>query len=264
MSCIIKTALEIKNMRKSGKIAAEVLEMISKYIKPNINTEDINTICHDYIVRKKQAIPACLGYHGFPKSICISINDVVCHGIPNTKQILKEGDIVNIDIAVIKNKYYGDASKMFFVGKVNLLSKNLCQVAQNSLYLSLKSIKPGIPLYKIGKIIEKYVNKHNFSVVEEYCGHGIGRNFHEEPHILHYYNKNNNILLEKGMIFTVEPMINAGKRHVRCMSDGWTVKTQDNSLSAQYEHTILVTEYGCDILTWQKGEIISPKLINKT
>ncbi|AEO08034.1 type I methionyl aminopeptidase [Buchnera aphidicola] len=263
MSCIIKTELEIKKMRISGQLAAEVLEMIEKYVQPDMNTEDLNIICHDYIVNKKKAIPACLGYHGFPKSICVSINDVVCHGIPNKQQIFKEGDIVNIDIAVIKNQYYGDVSKMFFVGQVNTLSKRLCQVAQESLYLSLKLIRPGIPLYKIGKIIEKYVNKNNFSVVQEYCGHGIGRNFHEEPHVLHYYNKENSIILEKGMIFTIEPMINSGARQVRCMPDGWTIKTKDHSLSAQYEHTVLVTDYGCDILTWQKDEKISPKLINK-
>ncbi|QCI23778.1 type I methionyl aminopeptidase [Buchnera aphidicola (Macrosiphoniella sanborni)] len=263
MNRIIKTESEIKKMRMSGKLAAEVLEMIEKYIQPKINTEDINTICHDYIVNKKKAIPACLGYHGFPKSICISINDVVCHGIPNKKQIFQEGDIVNIDIAIIKNQYYGDTSKMFFIGTPSVLSKRLCQVAQDSLYLSLKSIKPGMPLYKIGEIIENYVKKNNFSVVKEYCGHGIGRNFHEEPHILHYANKENNITLKKGMIFTVEPMINAGNPQVTCMKDGWTIKTKDHSLSAQYEHTILVTEYGCDILTWQKNETISPKLINK-
>lgn len=262
MSYIIKTESEIKKMRVSGKIAAEVLEMIAQYIKPKMNTEDINNICHDYIVNKKKAIPACLGYQGFPKSICISINDVVCHGIPDKKQIFKAGDIVNIDIAVIKNQYYGDTSKMFFVGKPNLLSKRLCQVAQESLYLSLKSVKPGIPLYTIGKIIENYVKQNGFSVVREYCGHGIGRNFHEDPHVLHYFNKENNIILKKGMIFTIEPMINAGNSEVQCMHDGWTIKTKDCSLSAQYEHTVLVTEYGCDILTWQKNEIITPQLIN--
>jgi methionyl aminopeptidase len=262
MSFIIKTESEIKKMRQSGKLTAEVLEMIEKYLKPNISTEEINQICHDYIVYEKKAISACLGYHGFPKSICISVNDVVCHGIPNKKQILKEGDIVNIDISIIKNNYHGDASKMFCIGKTSILSKRLCEVAQESLYRSLKLIKPGIKLYKIGEIIQNYVESNNFSVVKEYCGHGIGRNFHEEPHVLHYKNKENNIILKKGMIFTVEPMINAGNAQVKCMKDGWTIKTKDRSLSAQYEHTILVTEYGCDILTWQKNETISEKLIN--
>ncbi|AHG60146.1 type I methionyl aminopeptidase [Buchnera aphidicola] len=263
MSCIIKTESEIKKMRISGKLAAEVLEMVEKHLKPNISTEDINQICHDYIFYEKKALSACLGYHGFPKSICTSINDVVCHGIPSKKQILKEGDIINIDITIIKNNYHGDTSKMFLIGKTSILSKRLCQVAQESLYRSLKIIQPGIPLYKIGEVIQNYVEKNNFSIVKEYCGHGIGRNFHEEPHVLHYKNKENNVILEKGMIFTIEPMINSGHSQVKCMKDGWTVKTKDRSLSAQYEHTILVTEYGCDILTWQKNERISPTLFNK-
>ncbi|QCI19800.1 MAG: type I methionyl aminopeptidase [Buchnera aphidicola (Brevicoryne brassicae)] len=264
MSYIIKTKSEIKKMRTSGKLAAEVLEMIKKYLRPNISTEDINQICHDYIIYEKKAIPACLGYHGFPKSICTSINDVVCHGIPNKKKILKEGDIINIDITIIKDNYHGDTSKMFLIGKTSILSKRLCKIAQESLYLSLKLIRPGIPLYKIGEIIQNYVEKNNFSVVKEYCGHGIGRNFHEEPHILHYKNKENNILLKKGMIFTIEPMINAGNPQVRCMKDdGWTVKTKDRSLSAQYEHTVLVTDYGCDVLTRRNNEKISQKLFNK-
>ncbi|MDE5285530.1 MAG: type I methionyl aminopeptidase, partial [Buchnera aphidicola] len=211
-------------------------------------------ICHEYITYQQKSIPACLGYHGFPKSICISINDVVCHGIPSERTILKEGDIVNIDITVIKNGYHGDTSKMFYVGEIGILAKRLCEVTQESLYKALKIIKPGIKIYKIGEIIQNYAENQNFSVVKEYCGHGIGRNFHELPHILHYKNKNNNMLLEKGMIFTVEPMINAGKASVRCMKDGWTIKTKDRSLSAQYEHTILVTKYGCDILTWRKDE----------
>ncbi|ADP66626.1 methionine aminopeptidase [Buchnera aphidicola str. TLW03 (Acyrthosiphon pisum)] len=262
MSCIIKTESEIKKMRISGKLAAEVLEMIKEHLQPKISTEDINQICHDYIIYKKKAISACLGYHGFPKSICISINDVVCHGIPSKNQVFKEGDIVNIDIAIIKDGYHGDTSKMFYIGKTSILSKRLCQVARESLYLSLKLVKPGIPLYKIGEIIQNYVESNNFSVVKEYCGHGIGRNFHEEPHVLHYKNKKNNIILKKGMIFTIEPMINSGNPEVKCMKDGWTVKTKDRSLSAQYEHTVLVTEYGCDILTWQKDEDISQKLVN--
>lgn len=263
MSFMIKTKSEIKKMRISGKLAAEVLEMIKKYLKPNISTEDINKICHDYIVYKKKATPACLGYHGFPKSICTSINDVVCHGIPNKNTILKEGDIINIDITVIKNDYHADTSKMFFIGESTPLTKRLCKIAKESLYRSLKLIQPGINLYKIGENIQNYVESNNFSVVKEYCGHGIGRHFHEKPHVLHYKHKANNIILKKGMIFTVEPMINASNAEVECMKDGWTVKTKDRSLSAQYEHTILVTEYGCDILTWRKSEKISSKLINK-
>ncbi|MDE5285513.1 MAG: type I methionyl aminopeptidase, partial [Buchnera aphidicola] len=203
-----------------------------------------------------------LGYHGFPKSICISINDVVCHGIPSECIVLKEGDIVNVDITVVKNGYHGDTSKMFCVGKVSILAKRLCQITQESLYRALRIIKPGIKIYKIGETIQNYVENENFSVVKEYCGHGIGRNFHELPHILHYKNENNNTILSEGMIFTVEPMINAGKSSVKCMKDNWTVKTKDRSLSAQYEHTILVTKNGCDILTWQKNENIEKTLIN--
>jgi len=259
---MIKTESEIKKMRKSGKLTAEVLEMIGKYLQPDINTEEINQICHDYIIYEKKATSACLGYHGFPKSICVSINDVVCHGIPNKKQILKEGDIVNIDISIVKNNYYTDASKMFFIGNTSILSKRLCKVARESLYKSLQFIKPGIKLYKIGEIIQNYVESNHFSVVKEYCGHGIGRTFHEKPHVLHYKNKENDIILKKGMIFTIEPMINAGKPEVKCMEDGWTIKTKDGSLSAQYEHTILVTDNGCDVLTWQKDEEIKEKIVN--
>ncbi|QCI24315.1 type I methionyl aminopeptidase [Buchnera aphidicola (Muscaphis stroyani)] len=263
MNSIIKTESEIEKMRISGKLAAEVLEMIEKHIQPNINTEQINDICHNYITNKQHAKSACLGYKGFPKSICISVNDVVCHGIPNKNQILKEGDIVNVDITIVKNGYHGDVSKMFHVGKTSILSQRLCKVAQESLYKSLFIIKPKIRLNKIGEIIQKNVEKNNFSIVREYCGHGIGLNFHEEPHVLHYKNQENNIILKKGMIFTIEPMINAGNSQVKCLNDGWTVKTKDHSLSAQYEHTVLVTKYGCDILTWQKNEKICKSLVNK-
>ena len=261
MNYMIKKESEIEKMRISGKLAAQVLEMIEEHVQPNVSTETLNNICHDFI-NEKNAIPACLGYHGFPKSVCISVNDVVCHGIPSKNKILKIGDIVNIDVTVIKNNYYADTSKMFFVGKPSALSKRLCKVAQESLYASLNIIQSGMPLFKIGEIIENYVENQGFSVVKEYCGHGIGASFHEEPHILHYKN-NNNMILKKGMTFTIEPMINAGNPDVKCMKDGWTVKTKDHSLSAQYEHTILVTNYGCDILTWQKEEKIAPSFINK-
>jgi len=257
---MVKTKSEIEKMRISGKIAAKVLEMIENYIKPNISTEEINDICHDFIVKKK-AIAACLGYHGFPKSLCISVNDVVCHGIPSKNQILKSGDIVNIDVTIIKNNYHADTSKMFLVGKTSILSQRLCKIAQESLYKSFNILKPGIPLGKIGETIQNHVENNNFSVVREYCGHGIGRSFHEEPYVLHYKNKSD-ILLKKGMIFTIEPMINAGKNEVQCMEDGWTVKTKDHSLSAQYEHTVLIIENGCDILTWQKNEKIPYRFIN--
>jgi methionyl aminopeptidase len=259
---LIKTNEEIKKMRIAGKLAAEVLDMIKNHVLPEITTEELNNICHKYITQKQKSIPACLGYNGFPKSICTSINDVVCHGIPNIKQKLKEGDIINIDVAIIYNGYYGDTSRMFILGTPSILSKRVCDVAQESLYLALNTVKPGIPLNKIGQSIEKYVNKQKFSIVREYCGHGIGKNFHEDPQILHYNSKDQSIILKPGMTFTIEPMINAGGNQVRCMKDGWTVKTKDRSLSAQYEHTILVTEDGCEILTLQKEENISRFLKN--
>lgn len=260
---MIKTNEEIKKIRTAGQLAAEVLDMIEDYIESDITTEQINQICHDYIIKKQKAIPACLRYNGYPKSICTSVNDVVCHGIPNTQKKLKKGDIINIDVAVIKNGYHGDTSRMFYVGTPSILSKRLCHVAQNSLYLALRLIKPGIPLRILGQSIEQYAQYENFSVVHEYCGHGIGKFFHEDPQVLHYNETSNqNIILQTGMVFTVEPMINAGNRHIRCMKDGWTVKTKDHSLSAQYEHTIVVTENGCEILTLQKKEHITPILIN--
>lgn len=259
----IKNNNEINKMRLTGKLVADVLEMIEEHIIPGITTEELNNICHHYIVKKQHAKPACLGYQGFPKSICISINDVVCHGIPNKYDILKNGDIVNIDVSIVKNEYYSDASKMFFVGEITELGKTLCHVAKKSLYLALSIIKPGIYLHQIGNKIQKYVEKYNFSVVKEYCGHGIGKKFHEPPQVLHHtYYKSNNIKLNSGMTFTVEPMINSGNSEVQCMHDGWTVKTKDNSLSAQYEHTILVNNRGCEILTFQKGEKISRILNN--
>ncbi|CAL4042780.1 type I methionyl aminopeptidase [Buchnera aphidicola] len=261
-SISVKSNAEIKKMRTAGKLVAEVLDMIENYILHDITTEELNEICHNYIIQKQKSIPACLGYNGYPKSICTSVNDVVCHGIPNIKQKLKEGDIINIDVAIIHNGYYSDTSKMFILGSPSILSKRLCHVAKESLYLALHLIKPNLPLYKIGQEIEKYVKKQNFSVVREYCGHGIGKNFHEDPQILHCDNQDQGIILKPGMTFTIEPMINAGSNQVRCMKDGWTVKTKDRSLSAQYEHTILVTKNGCEILTLQEKENISAVLYN--
>ncbi|WP_343153907.1 type I methionyl aminopeptidase [Buchnera aphidicola (Mindarus keteleerifoliae)] len=246
---IIKEKLEIKKIKKAGKIASNVLKMISEYIVPNITTGELDRICHDYIIHEEKAFPACLGYNGFPKSTCISINDVVCHGIPNDKQKLKNGDIVNIDVTIMKNSYHADTSKMFLVGKPTILGKRLCYVAKKSLDLAIKIIKPNISINEIGKVIQNYVEKKDFSIVQEYCGHGIGQKFHEDPQILHYYNENNKFLLKENMTFTIEPMINAGSHEIKLMRDGWTVKTKDRSLSAQYEHTILVTKKGSEILT---------------
>ncbi|WP_075431845.1 type I methionyl aminopeptidase [Buchnera aphidicola] len=262
MKISLKNQKEIKLMRIAGQITANVLEMITNYVQPQTSTNEINLLCHRYITEKRKSIPACLGYLNFPKSICISINDVVCHGIPDKNTFLMEGDIVNIDVAIIKDGYYSDASKMFFVGKVNQKKKKICEIAKKSLYIALKNIKPGIPISIIGKSIQNYVQKSRFSIVKEYCGHGIGKNFHELPQVLHYENSDHDTILKPGMTFTIEPMINEKSSDVYCCSDGWTVKTKDNGLSAQYEHTILVTDTGCEIFTLQKDENIPKIFIN--
>lgn len=263
MAISIKTKEEIKKMRNVCRLAAEVLEFIEPYVIPGISTAELDKICHDYITKEQNAIPACLNYHGFPKSICTSINDVICHGIPNNNDILKNTDIINIDVAVLKDGFYGDVSRMFIMKDVACLAKKLCDITKQVLYKVLRIIKPGIYLNKIGKSIQKFIEKNNFSVVREYCGHGIGKRFHEDPQVLHYDSYDNSIILKEGMIFTIEPMINSGERYVKKMDDGWTVKTKDKSLSAQYEHTILVNKTGCEILTLRKEEpFISSVLVN--
>ncbi|WP_282560168.1 type I methionyl aminopeptidase [Motilimonas cestriensis] len=259
MSVVIKTAEEIEKMRIAGKLAADVLEMIEPFVVKGVTTDELNQKCHDFIVDVQQAIPAPLNYHGFPKSICTSVNEVVCHGIPNHKK-LRNGDIINIDITVIKDGYHGDTSKMFVVGDANPLTKKLVQNAQECLYKGIKLVKPGIRLGDIGTAIQVHAEQQGFSVVREYCGHGIGATFHEEPQVLHYKSKtdpNALLILEPGMCFTIEPMINLGKRHTKLdKKDGWTVTTKDGSRSAQWEHTLLVTETGCEILTLRQEETI--------
>jgi methionyl aminopeptidase len=255
MSVTIKTAEEIGKMRVAGRLAAEVLEMIEPHVQPGITTDELDRICHDYIVNEQQAIPAPLNYHGFPRSICSSINHVVCHGIPGEKK-LKKGDIVNLDITVIKDGYHGDTSMMFFVGEPSVKARRLVEVARECLLIGIHMVKPGIRLGDIGHAIQSHAEAHNFSIVREYCGHGIGREFHEEPQVLHYGRPGTGLVLEPGMTFTIEPMVNAGKRNVTLMRDGWTVITKDRSLSAQWEHTLLVTEDGVEVLTLRKGEVI--------
>ncbi len=253
MSISIKTPEEIKKMRIAGKLAAEVLDMIEPYVKPGITTDELNSICHDYIVNEQQAIPAPLDYHGFPKSICTSVNNQVCHGIPSNKK-LKSTDIINIDITVIKDGYHGDTSKMFFLGKPSVLAKRLTQVSQECLFKGIELVKPGVHLGDIGYAITRHAHKNNFSVVHEYCGHGIGLKFHEEPQVVHFGKPGTKERLEEGMTFTIEPMINAGKRQVKELPDKWTVVTKDRSLSAQWEHTLLVTADGYEILTLRNEE----------
>ncbi len=255
MGITLKTPEAIEKMRIAGQLAAEQLRMIAPHIQPGITTNELNQICHDYTINEQQATPAPLNYHGFPKSICTSVNNQICHGIPSAKQ-LKNGDIVNIDVTIIKDGYHGDTSKMFFVGKPSILAERLCRISRECMKLGVEMVKPGIHLGDIGHNIQKHAEANHFSVVREYCGHGIGRVFHEEPQVLHYGDAGTGVILEPGMTFTIEPMINAGKRHVRLMPDQWTVVTKDRSLSAQWEHTLLVTEDGYEVLTQLPGDEI--------
>lgn len=253
MTVTIKTADEIQKMRIAGRLAAEVLEMIEPHVKAGVTTDELNTLCHDYIVNIQRAIPAPLNYHGFPKSICTSVNHVVCHGIPGAKK-LKDGDIINIDVTVLKDGYHGDTSKMFVIGKSSILAERLIRITQECLYKAIELVKPGCRLGDIGAVIQKHAENQHFSVVREYCGHGIGKVFHEEPQVLHYGKPGTGMSLESGMIFTIEPMINAGKHAVKLLPDGWTVVTKDHSLTAQWEHTILVTDTGYEVLTRRQDE----------
>lgn len=253
MAVNIKTAEDIEKMRVAGQLAADVLMMITPHVKAGITTDELNQICHDYIVNDLKAIPAPLNYHGFPKSICTSVNHVICHGIPGEKK-LKDGDIINIDVTVIKDGFHGDTSKMFHVGQTSILAQRLSRVARESMMIGINMVKPGVRLGDIGHAIQQHAEKEHFSVVREYCGHGIGEVFHEEPQVLHYGTPGTGMELKQGMTFTIEPMINAGKRHVRQLPDGWTVVTKDRSLSAQWEHTILVTEDGFEVLTRRSEE----------
>lgn len=240
-------------MRVAGRLAAEVLEIIESHIAPGITTLELDRICHDHIVNVQKAIPAPLNYRGFPKSICTSVNQVVCHGIPAEKS-LKKGDIVNIDITVIKDGYHGDTSKMFAVGQPSILANRLMDVTQKALWIGIDQVKPGRKLGDIGHAIQTFVEAHHYSVVREYCGHGIGREFHEDPQVLHYGTPDTGLVLQPGMCFTIEPMVNAGKQQVKLKPDGWTVVTKDRSLSAQYEHTLLVTDDAYEVLTLRKEE----------
>lgn len=255
MPVTIKTPAEIEKMRVAGRLAAEVLHMIRPYVVPGVTTEELDRICHDYIVHELKAIPAPLNYRGFPKSICTSVNHQVCHGIPGERR-LKDGDIINIDITVIKDGYHGDTSMMFLVGEPSVIAKRVVRVAHECLLIGIEQVKPGARLGDIGYAIQRHAEANNCSVVREYCGHGIGRQFHEEPQVLHYGTPGTGLVLEPGMTFTIEPMINAGRRHVKLLGDGWTVVTKDHSLSAQWEHTVLVTDTGCEVLTLRPGEEI--------
>jgi len=248
MTVTIKTPDEQEKMRVAGRLAADVLDMIRPHVQAGVSTDHLDRICHDFIVNELRAIPAPLNYRGFPKSICTSVNHVVCHGIPS-ERLLKAGDIVNVDVTVIKDEFHGDSSRMFYVGDPPIIGDRLTRVCFDAMWRGIRAIQPGSRLGDIGYAIQTFVEEQRFSVVREYCGHGIGRIFHEDPQVLHYGRRGTGLELVPGMTITVEPMVNAGKREVKLLSDGWTVVTKDHSLSAQWEHTVLVTESGFEVLT---------------
>jgi methionyl aminopeptidase len=257
MTVSLKTPQEIEKMRVAGKLASEVLDYITPFVKPGITTEELDKLCHDYMVDVQHVIPAPLdyappGYSPYPKSICTSVNHQVCHGVPGQKK-LKSGDIVNIDVTVIKDQYHGDTSRMFYVGEPGIQARRLCEVTYECMWRGIEEIRPGKHLGDIGQAIQSFAEGHGYSVVREFCGHGIGSKFHEEPQVLHYGRAGTGLELKAGMIFTVEPMINAGKAPIRQMADGWTIVTKDHSLSAQWEHTVLVTDSGYEVLTLSEG-----------
>ncbi|MEY1661471.1 type I methionyl aminopeptidase [Isoalcanivorax beigongshangi] len=255
MAITLKTPEEIEQMRIAGRMAAQVLEMIGEHVRPGVSTEELDQLCHEHIVSVQQAIPAPLNYNGFPKSICTSVNQVVCHGIPSPKKILKKGDIINIDVTVIKDGWHGDTSKMFFAGEPSVLARRLVEITRECMMIGIEMVKPGVRLGDIGHAIQQHAEKNRFSVVRDYCGHGIGRIFHEEPQVLHYGKPGTGTVLEEGMVFTIEPMLNAGSYHTKLLPDGWTAVTKDHKLSAQWEHTLAVTKDGFDILTLRDEEM---------
>ena len=254
MPITIKTPDEIEKMRIAGRLAADVLQMIAPHVKPGVTTEALDKLCHDYIVDVQQAVPANVGYKGFPKSVCTSVNNVICHGIPSEAKVLKEGDIVNIDVTVIKDGWHGDTSRMYFAGTPSVMARRLVEVTREAMFRGIRLVKPGATLGDVGAAIQSYAEAERFSVVREYCGHGIGRVYHEDPQVLHYGRPGDGLVLKEGMTFTIEPMINEGKRHTRLLPDGWTVVTKDRKLSAQWEHTVAVTADGVEILTRLPGD----------
>ncbi|MEL4178430.1 type I methionyl aminopeptidase [Roseateles sp. PN1] len=251
----IRSANEVAKSREAGKLAAQVLAMIAPHVQPGVSTEDLDRICHDYIVNDLKVTPANVGYHGFTKTLCTSVNEVVCHGIPSGKKILKAGDIINIDVAVIKDGWFGDTSRMYFVGDaISPLARRLVDTTYEALCAAIRTVRPGARLGDVGHAIQTVAHREGFSIVREYGGHGIGDIYHDEPHVFHFGQAGQGLVLKEGMIFTIEPMINAGKRGIRELADGWTVVTQDRSLSAQWEHMVAVTSDGFEVLTpWPDG-----------
>jgi methionyl aminopeptidase len=262
MAVVLKSPEELERMRIAGRLASEVLDFITPHVRPGVTTGKLNDLCHDYMVNVQGTVPAPLnyappGYRPYPKSICTSVNHQVCHGVPG-ERVLKAGDILNIDITVIKDGFHGDTSRMFFVGEPSIQARRLCEVTYECMWKGIAQVRPGARLGDIGSAIQRHAESHGYSVVREFCGHGIGRRFHEEPQILHYGKPGQGLALEAGMTFTVEPMINAGRRDIRALADGWTIVTADHSLSAQWEHTVLVTPAGFEILTLSAGAPAAP------
>ena len=263
MPVALKTAEDIARMRVAGRLAAEVLDYIGPFVKPGVTTGRLNDLCHDYMVGVQGTTPAPLnyappGYKPFPKSICTSVNHQVCHGIPG-ERILKSGDILNIDVTVIKDGYHGDSSRMYYVGEPSIQARRLSEVTYECMWRGIACVRPGAQLGDLGAAIQVHAENHGYSVVREFCGHGIGRRFHEDPQILHYGKPGTGLRLEAGMTFTVEPMINAGRAGIRELADGWTIVTKDHSLSAQWEHTVLVTQDGYEVLTASAGTPPAPR-----
>ncbi|MGA7297451.1 MAG: type I methionyl aminopeptidase [Rhodanobacteraceae bacterium] len=244
-----KTPEELEHMRVAGRLAAEVLAVLKEHVKPGVSTEDLDRIAYDHIVNVQKAVPANVGYHGFPKTLCTSVNHVICHGIPSASKVLKDGDILNMDVTVIKDGWHGDTSRMYYVGTPSVLGKRLAETTFEAMMEGIRAVRPGATLGDVGHAVQRHAEAAGYSVVREYCGHGIGKVYHDAPQVLHYGKPGEGLRLEEGMTFTVEPMINAGKRGTRQLPDGWTVVTRDHSLSAQWEHTIAVTADGYEILT---------------
>ncbi|KAF1715717.1 type I methionyl aminopeptidase [Pseudoxanthomonas sangjuensis] len=254
MGIILKTTEEIEKMREAGRLAAEVLHLVADYVKPGVTTAELDRICHDHIVNVQKAVPANVGYRGYPKTVCTSVNNVICHGIPSEGKVLKEGDIVNIDVTVIKDGWHGDTSRMYYVGTPSVMARRLVEVTREAMWRGIRAVRPGATLGDVGHAIQSYAESERFSVVREYCGHGIGKVYHDEPQVLHYGRPGDGLVLKPGMTFTIEPMINEGTRYTRVLPDGWTVVTKDRKLSAQWEHMVAVTEDGVDVLTRVPGD----------
>lgn len=260
MSIHTKTPEEIEKMRIAGRLAAEVLQIVAPHVKPGVTTEELDRICYDHIIRVQGAIPANVGYKGYPKTTCISANNVICHGIPSEAKVLRDGDIINIDVTVIKDGWHGDTSRMYFVGTPSVMARRLVEVTREAMWQGIRAVRPGATLGDVGHAIQKHAEAQRFSVVREYCGHGIGKVYHDEPQVLHYGTPGAGVVLKEGMTFTIEPMINEGTRFTRVLPDGWTVVTKDRKLSAQWEHTVAVTADGVDVLTRIPGDDNDPFL----